>query len=97
MIESPFNHEDNPKEFQRWIDEYGADLRVVVCTVDEQERERRHVTRARHPGHHDKERLNHYPFHKMEFDYSVMPGKKLVLDMSEPLLTLVEKVINFVG
>lgn len=95
ILESPFNHPDNPKHFQKWLEKYDMDFHMIVCTIDEEERRRRHVTRARHPGHHDQERLNLYPFNPGTFDYEQMPGKKLFLDTSEPLEKLVETTLQF--
>jgi predicted kinase len=95
MLESPFNHPDNPKRFQEWLEKYDIDLRMIICSIDEEERKRRHETRARHPGHHDKERLNLYPFNPETFDYGEMPRKKLFLVTNKPTEELAEIVIEF--
>lgn len=97
ILESPFNHPDNPKRFQEWLKKYAIDLCVIVCSVDDEERNRRHAERARHPGHHDKERLNHYPFHKDEFDYTQMPGRKLFLNTTKPIEKLLSETLEFLG
>lgn len=95
ILESPFNHPDNPKRFQEWLEQYDIDLRIVVCIIDEEKRRQRYETRVRHPGHHDKERLNQYPFNGSEFDYGQMPGKKLILNTEEPLENCVKEVLKF--
>lgn len=95
LLESPFNHPENVTRFSEWEKKNTIDLSMIVCTVNEEERKKRHVERARHPGHHDKERLNHYPFHEDAFDYSEMPGKKLFLETNKPVGELVEEVIAF--
>lgn len=95
ILESPFNHPDNPRRFQEWLEKYSIDFHVVICSVDEEERKRRHESRVRHPGHHDQERLNLYPFNPGTFDYAEMPGKKLFLETSKSQEELVEKVMTF--
>lgn len=95
MLESPFNHVDNPKRFQQWLEKYDIDFHMIVCTIDEEERKRRFETRTRHPGHHDQERLNLYPFNPGTFDYTQMPGKKLFLETTKPTEELMERVITF--
>ncbi len=95
MLESPFNHSDNPKRFQEWLEKYSIDFHVVVCTVEEEERKRRYESRMRHPGHHDQERLNLYPFNSGTFDYTEMPGKKLFLETNKSQEELVERVVEF--
>ncbi len=95
MLEGPFNHPDNPKRFQEWLEKYDVDFRMIVCSIDEEERKLRHETRARHPGHHDQERLNLYPFNPGTFDYSEMPGRKLFLETDQPLEELVKEAMEF--
>ncbi|TXI33672.1 MAG: ATP-binding protein [Candidatus Moraniibacteriota bacterium] len=95
MLEGPFNHPDNPKRFQEWLEKYDIDLRMIICSIDEEERKRRHETRARHPGHHDQERLNLHPFNPGSFDYTQMPGRKLFLETNKPTEELAKTVIEF--
>ena len=95
ILESPFNHPDNPKRFEEWAEKYDIDLRIIVCSINEEERRQRHASRARHPGHHDQERLNLYPFNSGSFDYTRMPGKKLFLETNRPEVELVKDVLVF--
>lgn len=95
ILESPFNHPDNPKQFQEWLEKYNVDFQIIICSINEEERKRRHETRARHPGHHDQERLNLYPFNPGTFDYAEMPGKKLFLDTAQSQEACVEQVMRF--
>lgn len=97
IVESPFNHPDNPKRFQGWLEKYDIDFRIIICSIDEEERKRRHETRARHPGHHDQERLNLYPFNPGTFNYAVMPGNKFFLDTAQPQEVCVEQVMAFLA
>jgi predicted kinase len=90
MIESPFNHLDNPKIFQRWLDTYSVNLSIIVCEINEDERKRRYEMRERHSSH------SLYPFRTELFDYSLMPGKKLVVNTAQPIENLVEKILEFV-
>ncbi len=95
ILESPFNHPDNPKLFQEWIDMYDVDLRVVILSVSEEERLRRMLTRERHASHHDEQRYHEGGLQQQDFDYSVMPGNKLFLDTDESTDSLVEKILDF--
>lgn len=96
IVESPFNHPDNLKRFRGWQEKYDIDLRVIVCSIDEAERKRRYGTRVRHPGHHDQERLNQYPFHPDDFDYGVMSGKKLVVETVGDQEASVKRILEFI-
>ncbi len=90
MLEAPFNHEDNLERFRDWADS-GVDVRVIVCSVDEIERERRHRMRPRHHSHHDEERV----FATDTYDYSAMPDPKLFLDTDTSIESSVKTVLDF--
>lgn len=95
VLESPFNHPDNPKLFQEWLEKFGIDLRVIILSVSEEERLRRMLTRARHTSHHDEQRYQEGELQQQSFDYSVMPGRKLWLDTTETQEVLIDKALEF--
>lgn len=97
MIEAPFNHPDNTKRFEQWVSQYAIDLRVVVCEVDEKEREKRYRERPRHRSHHDQARLTQGLFPKEVFDYAVFPGKKLFIDTARPVEDCVKEILAFLA
>jgi predicted kinase len=95
ILESPFNHPDNPKLFQEWVSKFGAQLKIIVCSIAEDERLKRVTTRERHASHHDKQRIAEGQFQKEVCDYSLMPEEKLFLETSLPEGELLEQVVNF--
>jgi predicted kinase len=73
IAEAPFNHPSNPEIFERWKNELGADVRVIICELsDDIEHVRRFRERRRHHSHQDFDR----GWQPTPFDYSVMPGSK---------------------
>jgi predicted kinase len=96
ILEAPFNHQDNPKLFQEWIDTYGIDLKIVVLSVAEDERIQRMRDRERHGSHHDEQRMREGQFRYENFDYSIMPGEKLLLNTSATQDELVERILAFI-
>lgn len=93
IAEAPFNHSSNPEIFERWKNELGADMRVIVCELnDDKEHARRFRERERHHSHQDFDR----GWQPNPFDYSVMPGSKIKLDMSKPLDALVDEAMEFI-
>ena len=97
VIESPFSHSSNPEIFKRWKNEFGVDVRIIVCALkDEAEHRRRFFGRVasgnRHHSHRDFDR----GWAPNDFDYSGMPDPKLFLDMSESPQDLLEKALKFV-
>ncbi len=94
IVEAPFNHPSNPGIFERWKNELGADMRVVICELaDDTEHVRRFRERERHHSHQNFDRS----WQLTNFDYSVMPDSKTVLDMSKPLDELVIEALEFIG
>ncbi|MGB2791051.1 MAG: AAA family ATPase [Candidatus Moraniibacteriota bacterium] len=96
MIESPFNHPSNPGIFERWQNDLGVDMKIIVCELkDEVERKKRFSERVasgnRHHSHQDFDR-NWVP---SNFDYSIMPDPKLFLDMSQSHETNVGHALRF--
>ncbi|NTW13496.1 MAG: ATP-binding protein [Candidatus Moranbacteria bacterium] len=73
------------------IAESGHVVRVVVCRIDEPERERRFRSRERHPAHHDAERC----FMRNDFDYRIMSDPKLFLDTDTAIGDSVECILSF--
>lgn len=93
IVEAPFNHSSNPGIFEHWKNELGADMRVIVCELnDDKEHVRRFRERERHHSHKDFDR----GWQPSPFDYSVMPGLKIKLDMSKLLDALVDESMEFI-
>ncbi|QQS16112.1 MAG: ATP-binding protein [Candidatus Moraniibacteriota bacterium] len=98
ILESPFNHPDNPKTFKRWIDEYGVEVKSIVCLVHTEERMRRMRERPRHDAHHDQKRLElKTNFGDEDFDYECIPGRKIFLDTSVSHEEILGKAMSFLG
>jgi predicted kinase len=95
IIESPFDHPDNAARFQHWIDLYAADVRIIICEIDEKTRLERTLRRPRHACHHDEERIAHGLYQKPVFDYSTLPGEKLSVDTAQPLEMNTVTVLKF--
>lgn len=94
IVEAPFNHPSNPGLFERWKNELGADIRVIICDLDDNNAEhiRRFRGRERHRAHHGFDR----DWQPTPFDYSAMPDLKITLDMSKPLDELIHEALEFI-
>ena len=92
MLESPFNFAGDEKVFKEWERKYKLEIFTIVCEIDEDEREHRYRDRKRHHAHHDSER--NYP--TSNYDYNLLPGKKINLITKQSVDELVKKVISII-
>ncbi len=95
ILEGVFSFKEDAELFKRWEIKYNLDLYTIVCSIDEKKRIERFTSRKdRHKAHCDEERLkdpnnNYIP---NNFDYNVMPGKKIKVITDRPADELVEEV-----
>lgn len=73
ILESPFNFSGDEEKFKDWEKKYDLDLFTIICSIEEEERNRRYRNRPRHEAHHDHERA----CVAGDYDYDLMPGKKI--------------------
>jgi hypothetical protein len=95
IVESPFNHEDNARLFHEWKEKYPIDFYAVICEVDHEKRMHRRFNRPRHHSHHDSARLRtEVTFSSEDWDYSVMPEKKIFVTTDKPIQEIVGYVVR---
>ncbi len=94
MLEAPFLFEEDYKIFQKWIDEHKATITTIICSISDEERIKRFMTRPRHEAHHDLERGQGKYFKEHEVVYEKLPGKKIIIKTLKPVNELIEEVIT---
>ncbi len=89
MIEAPMTYAQDDALLRQWEADYGAEVRVIICTIDEDEWQRRLHTRPRHRAHHDMQRT-HAP---QQRDYATLPGTHITITTDRPVDTLCAEVM----
>jgi len=102
IMESAFNFEEDVDLFNRWIEKYDLDFYCIICKVAEEERKRRFMNRPAHTAiFFEKDKLQendpNTAFNRTDFDYNLMPEKKIILKTDEPVAKSIEKIIRYIN
>ncbi len=93
IMEAPFNFPGDYDLFSQWKEKYGINLYSVICSIDVEERKKRFSNRDRHHAHFDDMRAVDH-FADNEYDYTLIPGKRILIKTNESVSELVKKVIS---
>ena len=98
IIQSTCNFSEDADLFKTWIEKYKLDFYCVVCVIDDEERQKRFKNR---PDHYKKYFINKkietnssQSLNKTDFDYNLMPEKKIFIKTNRPVEYLVEEVLK---
>jgi len=83
IIEATFDFAGDEALLKQWEEKYELELTCIVCQVSASERRNRILTRERHISHRENDVQQLARVENHAFDYSVMPGRHILVTTDE--------------
>ncbi|MBU1126311.1 ATP-binding protein [Patescibacteria group bacterium] len=98
ILEAPFYFEKDWERFCSWQEQYGVEVKTIMCDIDWKERAKRIQHRPRHRAHHDVDRsLCSQDHPSCRFDYARVAPDALKIVTDRPVEELAGEIIEKIG